>query len=147
MSQPTPEQPKRPRGKPFRPGNPGKPAGARHRATVAIEALLDGEAEKLTRKAVEMALAGDTIAMRLCLERLCPARKDRAIEFAMPAIESVEDHPKAIGALINAVAAGEITPGEAQALANVLEQHRRSAETADLAERIAKLEEVGNASS
>ncbi len=39
--------------------------GARHKATVAAEALLDGEAEALTRKAVEMALAGDGTALRL----------------------------------------------------------------------------------
>ena len=133
------------RGRPFEPGNAGKPKGARHRVTLAVEALLDGEAEALTRKAVAMALAGDTLAMRLCLERLCPARKDRAIAFEMPKIETVGDHPLAIGALLNAVAAGEITPGEAQALANVLEQHRRSAETADLAERIAKLEALTDA--
>ena len=43
-----------------RSGNPaGKPKGARHRATLAAEALLDGEAEALTRKAIELALAGD----------------------------------------------------------------------------------------
>jgi hypothetical protein len=34
-----------------------------------MEALLEGEAEGPTRKAVEMALAGDTTAMRLCFER------------------------------------------------------------------------------
>ena len=56
----------------FGTGNPGKPKGARHRATLAVAALLDGEAEALTRKAVDMALAGDRAAMRLCLERLAP---------------------------------------------------------------------------
>ncbi|MGH1571925.1 DUF5681 domain-containing protein [Methylobacterium sp. P31] len=60
------------RGKPFAPGNPGRPAGARNRTTQAIEALLDGEAEALTRKAIEMALDGDGPAMRLCLDRLYP---------------------------------------------------------------------------
>ncbi len=44
--------------------------GARHRSTLAAEALLDGETEQLTRKAVELALGGDTIALRLCLERI-----------------------------------------------------------------------------
>ncbi len=29
----------------FGPGNPGKPKGARHRATMAAQELLDGEAE------------------------------------------------------------------------------------------------------
>lgn len=66
----------RQRGRPFPKGVSGNPAGrkagTRNRATMAAEALLDGEAEALTRKAVELALQGDTVALRLCLERLCP---------------------------------------------------------------------------
>lgn len=54
----------------FAPGNSGRPAGARHKTTLAIEALLEGEAEALTRKAIELALAGDMTALRLCLERI-----------------------------------------------------------------------------
>ena len=67
------------RGRPFATGNPGRPKGARHRVTVAAEALLDGEAEALTRKAIELALAGDTIALRLCLDRIIPPRRERAV--------------------------------------------------------------------
>src|SRR5262245_41119418 len=59
------------RGRPFVKGQSGcpagKPRGARHRTTLAAEALLDGEAEALTRKAVELALNGDSTALRLCL--------------------------------------------------------------------------------
>ena len=61
----------------FAPGNPGRPRGARHKTSQAIEALLEGEAEGLTRKAVDMALQGNTTALRLCLERVCPPRKNR----------------------------------------------------------------------
>src|SRR5215218_4900464 len=43
------------RGRPFRPGNPGRPKGARNKTTLAVDALLDGEAEAITRTAVEMA--------------------------------------------------------------------------------------------
>jgi hypothetical protein len=56
------------RGRPFPKGNPGRPKGARHKATVAAEALLDGQAEALTQKAVDAALEGDTTALRLCLD-------------------------------------------------------------------------------
>ncbi len=51
----------------FAAGNPGKPKGTRHKATQAALALLDGEAEALTRQAVTMALDGDATALRLCL--------------------------------------------------------------------------------
>lgn len=57
------------RGRPFEPGNPGKPIGTRNRATAAAAALRDGEAEGLTRKAIDMAREGDTVALRICLER------------------------------------------------------------------------------
>ena len=55
------------RGRPFQRGNPGKPKGARHRVTTAAEALLEGEAEAITRKAIELAKQGDGPALRLCL--------------------------------------------------------------------------------
>jgi hypothetical protein len=55
--------------KPGQSGNPaGKPRGSRNRTTLAVEALLDGEAETLTRKAIELAKAGDLAALRVCLD-------------------------------------------------------------------------------
>ena len=70
----------------FAPGNPGKAKGTRWRQSRAAEQLLEGECEELTRKAIELAKAGDTTALRLCLERLVPVRKDRTIEFDLPAV-------------------------------------------------------------
>ena len=50
-------------------GNPGGcPKGSRNAATLAVAILLDGQAEALTQKAIQMALAGDSVALRLCLE-------------------------------------------------------------------------------
>ncbi len=128
------------RGKPFEPGNPGRVRGSRNRATMAAEALLDGEAGKLTRKAIDLALEGDTVALRLCLERLVPPRKERPITVDLPAIEDAKDHPIVIATIFAAVAAGDITPGEAQSLAAVLEQHRRSVEIAEVMSRLEALE-------
>jgi hypothetical protein len=64
----------------------GKPKGARHKATLAAESLLEGEALALSRKAVELALKGDVAALRLCLDRIVPARKDRPVRFMLPRI-------------------------------------------------------------
>ena len=58
----------------FTTGNAGRPKGARNKATQAVLALLEGEGEALTRKAIEMALAGDGAALRLCLDRIAPPR-------------------------------------------------------------------------
>jgi hypothetical protein len=122
-------------------GNPaGPPKGFKHRATRAAEELLEGQAEKLTRKAVEMALAGDTVALRLCLERLIPPRKDRPVALALPPLDGTPDLPTVTAALLSAAAAGELTPGEAGELAKLVEAHRRAIETAEIERRLSALE-------
>ena len=64
--------------KPGQSGNPdGRPKGARNATTMALEALLDGQANALTQKAIDLALTGDMAALRLCLDRILPPRKDR----------------------------------------------------------------------
>ena len=70
----------------------GRTKGASHRATLAVEVLLDGQLELLTQKAVEAALAVDLAAMRLCLERrISPPRKDQPVSFALPEMTSSND--------------------------------------------------------
>jgi hypothetical protein len=128
------------RGRSFARGNPGRPKGARHRATVAAEALLDGEAEALTRKAIELALAGDGIALRLCLDRILPPRRERPVEFALPALRSAADAAAAMAAITGAVAAGEITPGEAVELARLTETFVKALEAHEFEQRLRFLE-------
>jgi len=63
-------------------GNPaGRPPGSVNRSTRAAIQLLDGEAEALTRKAIELALAGDPMALRLCLDRIVGVRRGRPVEL------------------------------------------------------------------
>ena len=118
-------------------GNPhGRPKGARNRSTLAAEALLDGEAEALTRKAIELALNGDLGAVRLCLARLIPARRSRGIRFDLPKTSTVEDVVIAYDAVITAMADGEISADEAATVAGVLENKRKAIETVELAEEL-----------
>ena len=124
----------------FAPGNPGRPSGARHKTTLAVLSLLDGQAEALTQKAVDMALEGDTTAMRLCLERIAPARKDTAISVSLPRIESAADAAEAAAAIVNEVTAGEITPVEGAAVMGLLDQYRRTLEASDFEARLQALE-------
>ena len=127
--------------KPGQSGNPkGRPKGSRNRVSVACDELLDGEAEAITRKAIERALEGDTVALRLCLERICPPRKERPIKLSLPPLETAADGPKAMGAIVQAVSEGEITPSEAHALAGMVETFRRTLETEELEGRLAALE-------
>jgi hypothetical protein len=126
-------------------GNPaGKPKGARNKATLAMETLLEGEAEALSRKAVDLALAGDTTALRLCFERILPARKDRPVTFAFPKIETAADAAKAAAALVAAVAAGEPTPSEASELSRLLENFTKVLAASEIEERLTRLERKAN---
>ena len=130
------------RFQPGRSGNPGgKVRGTRHRVTLAAEALLEGEAEALTRKAIELAKTGDTVALRLCLDRILPARKaGRAIRLNLPALRTPDDVMGAIGRIAEAVARGLITPEEGQSVAGIVEQARSSIELVDIGRRLAALE-------
>src|SRR5438876_7448205 len=104
----SPRQPWRVRGRPCekgRSGNPlGRRVGCRNKTTIAAAALLAGEAEALTRMAVELALIGDPTALRLCLEHILPPCRDRMVKFALPPIESAADIAAAMKAVTSALA-------------------------------------------
>lgn len=124
-------------------GNPaGRPAGSRNKMTLAADAILDGDAEAITRKAVEMALGGDTVAMRLCMERIAPARKDRPVMFTLPPITTSADVVKASSALLEAVAVGDLTPSEAAELGKLVAAHVQAIEVTEIQARLARLEEA-----
>jgi len=125
----------------FAVGNPGKPKGSRHRATKAIEELLGDQTESLTQKAVDLALGGDTAALRLCLERIAPPRRDSPVQFDLPPMKSAADAVGAAQAVLQAVSGGDITPMEGAAIMALVEQYRRTLETSELEQRIATLEE------
>jgi hypothetical protein len=133
---------------PFEPGRSGNPAGkargTRNKVTLAIEALLDGEAEALTRKAIELAKGGDMAALRLCLDRLAPPRKDRHVAFELPPVACAADAAKASAALVAAVADGDLTPAEAGELGKLIEAYVRALEATDFAARLENLERANN---
>ena len=123
-------------------GNPrGKKPGSRNKATLAAQNLLDGEADALTRIAIKLAKGGDMVALRLCLDRIIPPRKDRPIALKMPLIEGTTGLEAASSAVLGAVAIGEITPSEGQALSTILESHRKVLELADIDRRLQVLEQ------
>jgi hypothetical protein len=122
-------------------GNPlGRPPGARNRATVMAEELLEGEAEAITRTVIEKAKAGDMTALRICLDRFAPPRKERAIAFNLPPLATTSDALTAIAALAAATAEGDLTPSEAGEMFKLIEGYARTLEVATLEQRVAALE-------
>jgi hypothetical protein len=118
----------------------GRPEGSKNRATILLQQLLAGEAEAILRKAIDLAKEGDSVAMKLCVERLIPPTKDRHIQLDFPRVHSAQDVIEASACLVQAVTDGSITPGEAHAVSGLLEVHRRASETASLEKRIVELE-------
>lgn len=136
------------RGRPFKEGqsgNPsGRPKGSRNKATLAVQALLEGEAEAITRKAIESAKSGDMQAIKLVLERLLPPRKDSPIEVELPELQQTSDVPHIMATILGAVSSGQITPSEGQALSAMVEHCRKSIELHELEQRIEALEGIQN---
>ncbi len=122
-------------------GNPiGKPAGARNKATVMVTAIMERGAREITEAVVGLAKEGDLSAARLVLERLVPPAKERPIALTLPETASAEGIAQAQGAILQAVAAGELLPGEAVTLSNIVEARRKALETQQLEQRITALE-------
>lgn len=128
-------------------GNPkGMPKGTRHKATQAALLLLSGELQALTRKAVDMALGGDIAALRLCLERLIPPRREHPLPaLDLPEVSTALDLPKLTQAIMQIAASGELTPSEASSLATIAGVHVKALDALDLDARLTRLEELANA--
>jgi hypothetical protein len=135
------------RGKPFQLGNKfgrGRPPGSRNKVASALQQTLEVHAETLTKKCAQLALQGNTTAMRLCMERLLPARRQRVLQFKLPAIKTINDLATASETVVRGVTRGLLTPGEGQAFTVMLDGRRRMIETQELEVRLRALEEGRN---
>jgi len=123
-------------------GNPaGRPRGARNRATILMQNLLADDAETIVRKAIELAKDGDIAAIRMCMDRLAPARRDEPVVLDLPPFATAADIVAASATIVAAAAAGDLTPSEAADLAKVIDIYVRALETKSFEERLTKLED------
>ena len=130
--------------KPGQSGNPaGKPKGAKDKRT-ELRALLQPHAEDLVKKVVEMALAGDTAALRICVDRIIPTIKAKDAPISIGRLTgSLADQGKVV---LDALSDGSITPDEANAVMQAISAQARIVETDELARRVAALEKANGAS-
>ena len=101
---------------------------------------MQGQVERVTTAVIEAASKGDMAAARLILDRICPARREPAVSLDLPNIESAADLPMAIAAILQAVSAGDLTPGEAAKITSTIEAAGSAIELHDLDRRIADIE-------
>lgn len=84
------------------------------------------------------------MALRLCLDRIAPPRKDMPVSFALPKMTSAKDAAGAAGAVLQAVSVGDLTPNEAAQIMGLVDSLRRTLELTELEARVAALENGSN---
>ncbi len=132
------------RGRPFQPGNKfgrGRPPGSRNKVASVCQDTLERHAEILTNKCVYLALQGNLTALRLCMERLTPARRQRVLHFKLPPLKSIADLAAASESVVRGVTRGQLTTAEGQAFSGMLEGRCRIIETNELCPRVQALED------
>lgn len=136
---------RKPNGK-FAAGNranpSGRPKGSLNKATILAQELIDTEGELIVRKALDLAKSGDGAALKIVMDRLIPPRRDRHLSIALPEIRNASDAASAMAAVINEVAGGNITAGEAEGLTKLIGEYSKILEVSQFEERLKRLEEA-----
>jgi hypothetical protein len=143
MSETPPFNDGRTTGGRFAPGHKfshGMKPGTRHRATMLAEKLFSADAAAIVKKVVAAAKAGEPWAAKLVIERIIPPARDRATPLMLPKMMSAADLPSALARVVDAMAEGALTPGEAAAIVATLEAFGRASVFAGHEERLARLE-------
>ena len=94
-----------------------------------------------------MALEGDTVALRLCLERIISPRRDGPVLFSLPPMQSARGAANAAGAVLEAVSFGNLTPAEGAQIMGLVETYRRTLELSEFDGRLLALERAIKAGS
>jgi hypothetical protein len=118
----------------------GRPRGARNKSTVWLDELGREGTEKVICTVKKEAEQGDMRAASILLARTWPHRRGRPVTFDLPTVETTGGIVQAQAVVIAAMARGELTPDEAQSVANVLELQRRAIQMHDHEQRLQALE-------
>jgi hypothetical protein len=120
-----------------RSGNPaGRKPGSVDKRTKYRQAFA-ANADALITAVVKSALEGDTTAQRLCLERITPPLKSVDMPVMLMNGDSLADQGRVV---LQAVANGDITPNEGEAVFHSLTAQARITELSELDKRIEALE-------
>ena len=137
--------PKRPPNGRWRKGTSGnaagRPTGSRNQSTVFFQELLSGQGEALIQKGIELFERRHPRAEHL-LGPPSPTSEGANDRVALAERNRCQSVSAALASVVTAVAAGSITPGEAESLARVLEAQLRAVEFETLAQRVAELEKA-----
>lgn len=120
-------------------GNPnGRPRGIPDKRTVYRETLHEN-APEIIGLLIEKAISGDSVALRICTDRILPSLKagDATINIQLSGDLS-EQGQQVLSALGN----GQLSPAEAGSVFNSLQSQSRLIESDEIIERIEALEKA-----
>ena len=121
-------------------GNPaGRPRGARNKLTLLAESRFTEEGGALVDKLIEIAKTGDVAALRLCIDRICPPQRERAVAIELPEMTTAAAAVAAMGAILQAIGVGDLGAQEGGELAKVVTGFAQTVNTAQLEDRLAFL--------
>jgi hypothetical protein len=133
------------RGRPFEPGNKfsrGRPRGSRNKRSARIQQLLEQYGETVMQKALVEAAKGDRPLLRAFLSFLLRRPGDRPIQTGPLPMGSLEELSKSSEKVLQKVASGKLSPGEARNLIDLIERRRSVLETVELEKRMRALEQL-----
>jgi hypothetical protein len=130
--------------KPGKSGNPlGRPKGSPNKYA-RLSQLLELHAENILNKSVELALSGDTNALRMCIERLLPKVRAETISFNLPELDLTKAGALIVigSCIIEAVSSGLMTPEQGKILSDIVDAQRKNIEISNLEARLDDVEYV-----
>jgi hypothetical protein len=133
------------RGRPFQPGNKlgrGRPSGSRNKKTVLIEELLADNSEPLLRKALQLALKGNTQMLRLLLDPVLRRPKDAPVTIGRLPMGTPEELLQSQARVMQELASGKLSLNQVEQIFQMLENARKLMETRDHNQRVRAMEQL-----
>lgn len=117
----------------------GRPRGSRNKATILMEQLSSDAPQKAAEIINKELIVGTRWAAAMVV-RVMPKLRGNVIEIDLPEIKTAADVQAAQARIIEAMACGEITTGDARTATDVLQNHLRTIEVALLEKQLEALE-------
>lgn len=107
-------------------GNPeGRPQGALNKRA-QLAKLLEPHATNLINKIIELALSGDSNALRLCIERIIPKAQHHPMDIDLPAEMNEENKTRLKRSILIAATQGQISVSDADKLITLVDKQAAS---------------------
>lgn len=125
----------------FKKGQSGNPSGRPSQGREQLRERLAERSDEVISKTVELALEGDTTALRLVLERLVPPMKSTQPPAAIEGVQPNGTLRERAEAILQQVTEGRLSVNDGAEMIRALGSVVRVAEYDDLARRVQELED------